>query len=53
MYGHVKYCQCEDYPCCGHTDMSTEGPDMTDEEIRDMEYSRDHTDDDWPQEGME
>lgn len=41
MYPSVKYCDCEDYPCCGHTDDDLSGPDMTDEEIKQSVYDMD------------
>jgi hypothetical protein len=41
-----RYCDYEDYPCCGHTDQDAESPyaDMTDEEIKQMVYDRDPDD---------
>ena len=52
--GNVRYCDCEDYPCCGHTD-NPEGPyaDMTDDEIKQMTYDRMMRDDDYFMEGEE
>jgi hypothetical protein len=38
---NVRYCDCEDYPCCGHTD-NPDGPHahMTDAEIKQAVYDR-------------
>ena len=35
-------CNCEDYPCCGHTDNDESSPyaDMTDDEIKEEVYRR-------------
>lgn len=40
-----RYCDCEDYPCCGHTD-DDGSDDRTDEEIKQSVYDGDDLD--WP-----
>lgn len=44
-----RYCDCEDYPCCGHTDNDDSSPmaDMTDQEIKEAVWARMDADPDY------
>lgn len=46
MPPNARYCDCEDYPCCGHTDNPHDSPysEMTDEEIKQSVYDMDEDD---------